>query len=192
MISGCILSILSITFREYYVWRVLVLYLGTQTHCFGLACRLWPTFVGCGSNDGIIFRAFAVYFGFRGLVLLRLPQVPAGAARRLAWPMGVSWLGGRLPRLGCLFRWDLLFSAPSCLPGAPENVSGRRAISGPWGQRQLPGQVTVHALAESPHLYLLVAQVRLSRNRSLRPCPVATYYYGSPINSLFLGYELAW
>lgn len=139
------------------------------------------------------FQSFCCLFWFPWFGTAKAPTGPCWGCSKTGLAHGCLVVGvGRLPRLGCLFWWDLLFSAPSCLPGAPENVSGRRAVSGPWGQRQLPGQVTVHALAESPHLYLLVAQVRLSRNRSLRPCPVATYSYGSSINSLFLGYELAW
>lgn len=187
MISGCILSILSITFREYYVWRVLVLYLSTQTHCFGLACRLWPTFVGCGSNDGIIFRAFAVYFGFRGLVLLRLPQVPAGAG---PW-VSRGWRG-EASQAGLLISVGSPFQCPQLLTWCPRECEWEEGSLRPMGTKAVPRLGHCNALAESPHLYLLVAQVRLSRNRSLRPCPVATYPYGSPINSLFLGYELAW
>lgn len=33
-----------------------------QLPCLGLACGCWPTSVGCGSNDNLIFRDFAMLF----------------------------------------------------------------------------------------------------------------------------------
>lgn len=91
-------------------------------------------FVGCGSNDSVIFRAFAVSFGLRDLSgTAEAPTGPCWGCLRTGLAHGCLVVeegelrppaGRRLPRLGCLFRWDPLFRVPrECARG--------RAVAGP-------------------------------------------------------------
>lgn len=175
----------------------MVLYFSPQTLSLGLACRPWPALLGCGSSDCVMFRVCAVYLGLPGLsATAEAPTGPTGAAWGLAWLGPWESLGGgersqtpgrwRLPGLDCLFRWE----SPS--PGAPENV-GRGRQSQTHGDKGISQARSLYMHWQNP---LACAswppKSGLPGDGNLRPFPIATYCYGSPNNSLFLGARLAW
>lgn len=84
---NCILYILSTTVEDSESYLNLLFYQAIAR--FSLSCGSWCTSVGWGSNDSLIFRAFAMVFwshrswGTDGVSLVKVPRVSGWGSRVL-------------------------------------------------------------------------------------------------------------
>lgn len=105
-----------------------------QLPSLGLTHRSWSTFVGCSSNDSLIFRAFKVLFGSPGYIWCNCSLTGLCCCCQWWWKLIL-----KCGLLSILVRENItsvssqdgieipLLMLPRCF-----SVSGQRKISGPW------------------------------------------------------------
>lgn len=107
----------------------------------GLAHESWHTFVGCGSNDSLIFRASPVIFGLLGLCRASgALNLYLRAEEQKGFPQALCLLGRHGSVIPCAWGgfvdWAVVVAVPPpCVPPASLACLGWRGDSAPLWPR---------------------------------------------------------